>query len=671
MDGSLHLHIERLRRNCATACDSLRVPLVAVRVVLLLLMIHSCLLAYSAYVHSPTLNEPGHLVAGLSYWKFRRFDIYRVNPPLVRLIAALPVLVAGYNEDWSAFYDGPGARPEVGLGTDFVTANGTRSNFLFMLARWACIPFSWIGGTICYLWARDLYGRVSGIVACAIWCFEPNILAHASLITVDAAATSLSITACYAFWRWLRRPTWTRALLAGAALGLAELTKTTLILFYALWPFVWIVYRLADRRQILPRVWRREAGMLILQIMFGIYIVNVGYGFEGSFCPLKEFDFCSKLLTSQWTDQGSVTESQGDAITPRNRFVGSWLGTIPVPLPKDYVLGIDTQQKDVETRKGRVFIAGSFREHGSWYYYLYAAAIKVPLGLLGLGVLTLVWTMIRAVKCRGPANDPDLTATDSDSSASCLAAIGSTDDGWREHIALLSPGVAILLLLGWKGASAEHFRYALPAFPFFFIATAQSAQLIGGGRTIRNGSAFLPRRKLATAITNCIASIAPMFCVFLLSWAVISSLWIYPHSLSFFNESIGGPINGPSHLRGSSIDWGQDLVYLAEYCDRTRKPIRVAYNGGFDPIAANMLSIANILPFSTLGGVGADERIGPGFYAISVGLLQDESVSPRGIMTPMDQLDPKLMARLRGARVVARTGYSIEVLHVDDGTVAE
>ena len=43
-------------------------PRVAWRAVAVLLVIHTGLLGYSAYVHSPTKNEPGHLVAGLSHW---------------------------------------------------------------------------------------------------------------------------------------------------------------------------------------------------------------------------------------------------------------------------------------------------------------------------------------------------------------------------------------------------------------------------------------------------------------------------------------------------------------------------------------------------------------------------------------------------------------------------
>lgn len=63
-----------------------------------LLTIQASLLAYSATTHSPTMNEPGHLAAGLSYWEFGRFEVCRVNPPLIRPIAALPVGSVGDGE---------------------------------------------------------------------------------------------------------------------------------------------------------------------------------------------------------------------------------------------------------------------------------------------------------------------------------------------------------------------------------------------------------------------------------------------------------------------------------------------------------------------------------------------------------------------------------------------
>ena len=139
-------------------------------------MIHTLLLGYSAYVHSPTLDEPGHLVAGLSHWKFGRFELYRVNPPLVRMVAALPVMAVGYNEDWGRFYEGPGARPEWKLGESFVAVNGERSFVLFMIGRWVCISFSWIVQLFVTCGLATFMGGPAGVMAAMIWCFEPNIL---------------------------------------------------------------------------------------------------------------------------------------------------------------------------------------------------------------------------------------------------------------------------------------------------------------------------------------------------------------------------------------------------------------------------------------------------------------------------------------------------------------
>jgi 4-amino-4-deoxy-L-arabinose transferase-like glycosyltransferase len=455
-------------------------PKAARLVVFGLLAIHTGLLAYSAYVHSPTLNEPGHLVAGLSHWKFGRFEVYRVNPPLVKMIAALPVILAGYEEDWSGFYEGPGARPEMAMGEDFVAANGERSFFLFMIARWACIPLSWIGAITCFLWARDLYGRPSGVMACAIWCFEPNILAHASLMTPDIGGTALGVAACYTFWKWLKNPTWAQAALTGVVLGLAELSKTTLILFYPLWPLLWVIYRWPDRAKMVAVDWLREAGMLALRMVIGLYILNLGYGFEGSGTRLKDFHFVSNLFAGRETQVESQEpdDSQTNSSFPSrrepssqstNRFANSWLGNLPTPLPKNYMLGIDLQQKDFEHYGRPSYLRGKWQDHGWWYYYLYAAAIKVPLGLWILGVLTLCLSFVTSV-----------ISAHAETQNNPPPSQGGARGGYstfRDTLILLTPPLVIFCVVSAKTGFSEHFRYVLPCFPFLFIWLSQSFRL--------------------------------------------------------------------------------------------------------------------------------------------------------------------------------------------------
>ena len=67
------------------------------------------------------------------------------------------------------------------------------------------------------------------------------MLAHAPLITTDVGATALGVAATYSFWRYLQEPRWRWAIVAGIALGLAQLTKFSMLLLFALWPVLWLV----------------------------------------------------------------------------------------------------------------------------------------------------------------------------------------------------------------------------------------------------------------------------------------------------------------------------------------------------------------------------------------------------------------------------------------------
>jgi hypothetical protein len=208
------------------------------------------------------MDEMSHLAAGLSHWSLGRFEAYAVNPPLVRLVATLPVLAARPSLDWKGSGAGAGWRTEWALNNDFVAANGPRTFWLLTLARWACIPFALLGGWICFRWASDLYGAGAGLLALALWCFCPNILAHGQILEADLGAAAVGVAACYLFWRWLRSPRPSAAVAAGIALGLAELSKTTWIILFVLWPLIWAFWGRLGRRARSPRAWRRQASQL-------------------------------------------------------------------------------------------------------------------------------------------------------------------------------------------------------------------------------------------------------------------------------------------------------------------------------------------------------------------------------------------------------------------------
>ena len=69
----------------------------------------------------------------------------------------------------------------------------------------------------------------------------------------------------------------------------------------------------------------------------------------------------SRGLANDWaiTDFETRTLTGADSLANasngnKNRFAGTWLGEMPVPLPKNYVQGIDTQKLDFE--RGTAFV---------------------------------------------------------------------------------------------------------------------------------------------------------------------------------------------------------------------------------------------------------------------------------------------------------------------------
>jgi hypothetical protein len=355
------------------------------------------------------------------------------------------------------------------------------------------------------------------------------------------------------------------------------------VVLFALWPALWLGWRWLGRRESGRQPWPRGAAQLAGVLLLGLYLLNLGYLFDGSFRPLGEFRFHSRAF-----------RGPGDGDGPGNRFAGTWLGRLPVPLPRDYLRGIDVQKKDFESNKIS-YLRGEWRQGGWWYYYLYALAVKVPLGSWAVLLLALG---LRLGRRGGPGP-------------------------WRDELVLLAPAALVLALASWQTGINRHLRYVLPAFPLAFAWAGQAApRALAGG--------WKPAALLGAA----------------LAWAGCSSLWVYPHSLAYFNELAGGPRGGHAHLLHSNIDWGQDLLFLKRWADDhpEARPLWLEQGGFLDPAHAGL----------DTAPPPAEPR--PGWYAISVTWLHSPT---------------KWYPRLLRFRPVATAGYSTYIYHLDSGQANE
>lgn len=547
-------------------------------IVLALLGLQACLLWVEARNDSATWDEVGHFAAGFEHVNHGRFQLYPVNPPLVRLLASVPLALTHPELDPDKYSVDRrlGRRPEFEVGAYMARDAGCDYFHLLAIARWTCIPFSLLGGLVCYRWARELWGRASGLIALGFWVFSPSVLAYGHLITPDIGATGIGIAAAYLFRRWLIRPGFGRAMAAGFGLGLAELTKTTWVVLFGVLPALWIFHRLQIRRPIFAaRAALSQVPQIASILLISLWVINLGYGFEGSLTPLRQYEFLSEAFG------GSTRVDVDGSHLPGNHFRNSWAGRVPIPLPESYIRGIDFIKMEYE-RKYWSFLRGEWRFGGWWYYYLYAMLVKEPEGTWLLGAMAVGVTVFgRKVY----------------------------NAGFREELLLLAPAVVVIALVSSQTGFNHHLRYVLPAYPFLFIWMSKLARSFT--------AAGAAHRAVAVVVSLS------------LGWSIISSLSVFPHSMSYFNWTSGGPKNGNRHLGNSNTDWGQDLLYLQKWYEAhdAARPLYLGYD--LPLVDPRILGIdwrpLPVGPSAEHAALAAPEDLGPkpGWFAVSVNWLQD------------------------------------------------
>ncbi len=196
-------------------------------------------------------------------------------------------------------------RCEWFLGRDFVLANssGKVREFVF-LSRLACIPLILIGGYFGMCFASQAYGEWPGITFATLWTFSPLFLGWGATLCPDMVATSLGIIAFYFFRRWLSLPTWKNVAIAGLFIGLLPLAKITWSIAFGLFPFLWLLSKN-----------RPPMKQMAVVLLVALYMLNMGYLFDGSFRLLKDYTFYKRIIA--WRKRKPIFRF-GSRLCPRS-----------------------------------------------------------------------------------------------------------------------------------------------------------------------------------------------------------------------------------------------------------------------------------------------------------------------------------------------------------------
>jgi len=528
---------------------------------------------------SATVDEPIHLTAGYTALRLRDYRIDPEQPPFLRLWAALPLLTMS-----EITLETNSVEWQTGIDWDY------SHHFLYQLndadrllyrARFMTVVLGVILGVLVFGWARDLFGFWTASAVLALYCFEPNVLAHSSLVTTDLGVTCFIFGAVYFLWRLTHRFTFGNVVGLTMFFALAQVSKFSAVLLGPIilallairvlrggaWPCVFAAG--GELKSSRARALAATAVILILALA-SYAAVWVAYGFRyGPTTP------CADLIRLRENPR---------LIEPVRHVaaVVNWLDDHRL-VPDAFAQGFILSQVKLQHRSA--YLAGTFSRTGWWYYFPVAFLVKTPLMLLFL----LFCGLVLLVKKRAR---------------------------WKGTIAFLVLPPAVFLGVAMIAHLNLGLRHVLPIYPF---------ALLIAGITLDE-----MRAKWRSVVL-----LAPV------ALAAIELATVYPHCLAFFNRLVGGPANGHHVLLDSNLDWGQDLKPLKRWMDaRHVEQINLSYFGTADPAYYGIHGTYLIGSPSFDASHITTPRL-PGYVAVSVQNLHGVRDEPmRAFYAPLLEREP-------------------------------
>lgn len=331
------------------------------------------LLSYTR--ESATWDEPQHLTAGYAALTRLDFRIDTEHPPLVRMWAAVPLALSrGIRFDEAGHYWQNG--PQWFFCHQFMYRDNN-ADWMLYRARFMIVLLGVLLGVLLFCWAREWFGFWSATAVLALYCFEPNLLAHARLVTTDFGLVCFAFGAVYFLWRLTRRFS------VGNIVGLtfffvmAQTTKFTAILLWPIFFLLLILLAVLTQRRLAAlgiAVWLCAASYA------GIWAVY-GFRYRATAVPSSRFAF-------EFEKDPRVRTA-----TPTLSKITHWV-TEHRLLPQAYAEGFLLGQAKAQVRAA--YLCGQYSTRGWWYYFPIAFLIKTPLTAMamffgGVGVCLRRW----------------------------------------------------------------------------------------------------------------------------------------------------------------------------------------------------------------------------------------------------------------------------------------
>jgi len=200
-----------------------------------------------------------------------------------------------------------------------------------------------------------------------------------------------------------------------------------------------------------------------------------------------------------------------------------------------------------------VYFFNEISNRGWWYYFPVVYLLKIPLAFHILTLIALLYVFWLIIIKRPFWQN----------------VFHRIKEWIKNHFPEFS--MLVFLAIYWftsiTGALNIGIRHILPVFPFTYILVG-----LGISKWIKRISSA-SWKKMGISLVSA-----------LLGFYIISSLLIWPHYLTYFNEIAKGSKNGYKYAVDSNYDWGQDLKRLKKWVDENEiEKIYLSYFGGGNP----------------------------------------------------------------------------------------
>lgn len=279
---------------------------------------------------SPASDEISHLPSGYSYLKTGEIKLNPQHPPLIKILAALPLLFLDlkFNANDQNLAGSP--TDEWQFGRNFLTDNGV-DRVLF----WGRIPMILLSVLLAWYvfkWGTALFGYKAGLIGLFIYALMPNVIAHSQFVTTDMGVAVFSFIALYYLWKFTQSSTKRNVILSGLVLGLALGSKFSAVF---LLPVFFVLLAIYVQKNHFSLTWRSR-----IYLFFKIFAPILGL----AVLVVWALYFFPKDLLFYWKGLKTVYADKNPSF--------------------------------------QYFLNGDFKPDGWWYYFIWAFIIKTPVPFL-------------------------------------------------------------------------------------------------------------------------------------------------------------------------------------------------------------------------------------------------------------------------------------------------